>query len=85
MLKIKKTELENGEVVLKIEGKIFGNYKEEFISACEEALKNGDLVSMDLSDVTFIDKEGGAYLKSLGRKKVQLVNKSLFIRDLLNR
>jgi len=82
MLKIVASERASGRTILRLEGQIMGPWVDEVKIASEAALSAGTL-SLDLADVSFVDRRGVELLRSLDRRGVALINPTSFVRELL--
>ena len=78
MLKISNSESETDVVTLRLEGQIIGDWISELNGVCERMLTAGRKVTLDLCDVTLIDRPGLALLASLSERGVALVRCSPF-------
>jgi anti-anti-sigma regulatory factor len=78
MLRISQLEPTDQAVVLRVEGQIMGPWVNVLQTCCEEALTEGQSVTLDLADVTFMDTDGIALLRELTAQRVALVNCSPF-------
>lgn len=82
LLRITRTTKDE-TVWLKLEGKIVGPWVEECRRAIEKESELGTLLALDLSDVTFVDSAGVAFLRETIRKGVETSAHSSFITELL--
>jgi ABC-type transporter Mla MlaB component len=78
MLKISNSESETDVVTLRLEGQIIGDWISELNGVCERMLTAGRKVTLDLCDVTLIDRPGLALLASLSQRGVALARCSPF-------
>ena len=78
MLKISNSESETDIVTLRLEGQIIGDWISELNGVCERMLTAGRKVTLDLCDVTLIDRPGLALLASLSQRGVALARCSPF-------
>ena len=81
MLKISFKGSRNGGV-LTLEGRVAGQWVEELRRACEEHRIGIHPLTIDLKDVTFIDRAGVAFFDEI-YSNVTLVNCSLFAAEQL--
>ncbi len=72
MLRITPVESGNGHVSLRLEGRIAGPWVAELWKACEKLLSEGRALKLDLADVTFVDQNGTALLKTFRGRGVRL-------------
>ena len=61
-----------------LEGQIAGAWTEELEKACREVLDEGSSITLDLADVTMIDRKGITLLTELGCQGVELARCSPF-------
>jgi ABC-type transporter Mla MlaB component len=78
MLRISTTESAENGPILRLEGQLAGPWIEELDCACEDILRAGRTLTLDLEDVSLIDRPGLALLASLSRRAVVLVGCSPF-------
>ena len=83
MLRILRTEPEEGVVVLVLEGHVAGEWVELLDRECSDVRRSGSRVSLDLSGVTFIGRSGLETLGRLGRGGVEVRGCSPLIADML--
>lgn len=83
MLKIVFDATGNGGFVLRLAGRVIGPWVEELRWSCERALTAAPRISLDLTDVSFVDRDGLDLLWSLRRRQVALVNCSPFVAEQL--
>lgn len=83
MLKIAFVEASNGLQTLSLEGHLIGPWVEELRRLSEPILAGGGELTLDLSEVSFVDRNGVELLQSLRQRHVALVNCSHFVAELL--
>ncbi len=83
MLKIENPLAAGGSVTLRLEGRVIGPWVEELRQSCEPVLAGGARLALDLSGVSFVDRDGVVLLRSLERRQVALLNCSGFVAELL--
>jgi anti-anti-sigma regulatory factor len=83
MLRISITRLADGEALLSLEGLVRGRFAEELRRTCEPILAQGHHLTLDLSQVTFIDAQGVAVLRDLEKGNVAFSNPSTFVSEVL--
>ncbi len=83
MLKIAFVETSNGTPTLSMEGRLIGPWVEELRRLCDSILAGGGKLILDLSEVSFVDRNGVELLQSLRQRHVVLVNYSNFVAELL--
>jgi RNA polymerase sigma-70 factor (ECF subfamily) len=74
---------ENTTVGLMIQGRITGDACAQLRQTCEPFLTSGRAVALDLSGVTFADRDGVATLKSLRCEGAMITGSSPFLDELL--
>jgi anti-anti-sigma regulatory factor len=72
MLKIESAKSTDGCPRLTLEGRVIGPWVGEVRDACEQALAAGFGLTLDLSEVVFVDKRGLELLRALGQRGVRL-------------
>jgi len=73
MLKIESARTTDGRLKLVIEGRVIGPWVVELERACERALAGTAAeLTVDLSEVAFVDPDGLELLCGLGRRGVRL-------------
>ena len=83
MLRITQETL-NGKIArARLEGQVVGPYVMEVRRFCESLLETGRSVSLDMSDVSFVDRNGLTLFKELTSRSVSLVNCSPFLTEQL--
>ena len=82
MLKIVVSEPQADRAVLRLEGQIIGPWVDELQRACERLLAASP-VTLDLSDVSFVERRGVTLLRSLGARGVPLLHCSPFVTEQL--
>jgi ABC-type transporter Mla MlaB component len=83
MLRISEVSSRGEETVLRLEGEIIGPWVDVVKTACEPFLGNGHRLTLDLMDVSHVDREGIALLRELMRSQVILINCSPFLAEQL--
>ena len=78
MLRISINESEGNVVTLRLEGQIVRAWTSELSGACEWMLTAGRTVTLDLGDVSLIDRPGLALLTSFSQRGVALQRCSPF-------
>jgi hypothetical protein len=71
------------EVALRLEGEAIGPWVDEVKKACEPFLTNGHRLTLDLADVSLVDRSGIALFKELLNARVSIVNCSSYLADRL--
>ncbi len=83
MLRIEKMGEDAATVILKLEGRIIGQWVAALEEECERVLRGPKRLVLDVAEVTFIDRDGVATLGKIKDERMQLVNCSPFLRELL--
>jgi anti-anti-sigma regulatory factor len=83
MLRLTRTLLGTSEVVLKADGQIVGEWVALLESECRELLATDHQVALDLSDVSYLDRQAVRLLRELTRGSVGLVNCPPLVEELL--
>ncbi len=83
MLKINCSEPANEPTVLRLEGRVIGPWVEEVKRLSEEVLASGATLIVDLSEVSFVDREGVELFRSLSDRRVLFRNTSVFVAEQL--
>ena len=83
MLKIVRIETGNGAEGLRLEGRVIGPWVDELRRSCEPFLATGATLTLDLSDVSFVDRDGVELFRRLRTHHVALSNCSPFVAEQL--
>lgn len=83
MLRIQLFDLQDGTLAIQLAGRIVGPWVGELRSSCERILGVGGTLSVDLGDVSFVDRDGVEFLQSLRARHVTLFNCSPFVAEQL--
>lgn len=83
MLRITRVEGSGGPVTLRLEGKVSDQWAKLLEGECRSLLRDGKDVSLDFSDVSFVDAVGVGMVRDLPRQQVRIVNAPRFIEELL--
>jgi hypothetical protein len=84
MLKIVGGQSEGRGVTLHLEGQVIGPWVEELDRACRPILGSGERLSLDLSEVSFVSRQGGHLLWKLrDEHAVTLLHCSRFVAEQL--
>ena len=83
MLKIVLKENPGRGSTLHLEGQLIGPWVEELRRTCEPLLTHGAELSLDLSSVSFVSREGVRTLWELRDRQVTLLNCSRFVAEQL--
>lgn len=83
MLRISEVSISSEEAALRLEGELIGPWVEVVKKACEPFLGNSHRLTLDLADVSHVDREGIALLRELMSAQVMLINCSPFLTEQL--
>jgi ABC-type transporter Mla MlaB component len=83
MLRISSTEHDEPAVTLRLEGQIVGPWVDELRKTIEQLLNQGRLLTLDLTEATFADRNGVALLLDLRRRTVSIRGCSPFLNEQL--
>ncbi len=83
MLKIMASESPVDGMIAKLEGQLRGPWVDEVRTYCEQFLENGHQLTLDVKDVTFLDRGAVALLLQLTKRGIRLVNRTPFLTELL--
>jgi anti-anti-sigma regulatory factor len=79
MLKMVLSEDLGKRTTVRLEGQVIGPWVEELSRVCEPILTSGSSLALDLSDVSFVSREGVRVLCELRAQHVLLQNCSRFV------
>ena len=83
MLRITPRPGANGHAVLMLEGSVVGPWVDEVERSCVEVLAQGRSLTLDLAEVSFVDRSGLALFRDLMRQSVTIANCPLFLAEQL--
>jgi ABC-type transporter Mla MlaB component len=83
MLRITQVHVSETVVVLRLEGKLLDPWLEELKQVCGRFVGASPLLQLDLSGVSFVDRAGTTYLRTLLGQGVEFTNCSPFVAELL--
>jgi anti-anti-sigma regulatory factor len=81
MLKISTIESTEELAKIRIDGQISGEGVKLLQNTCKAQLKKGLKLTVDLQNVSFVDRDGIAVLRKLEQRNVEFLNASLFITE----
>jgi len=81
MLRISANKATGGAVTLRLDGQVTGRWAKLLQKTCEDRLKKGAQVRIDLKNVSFADRDGIALLQSLKDRRVEILNVLPFIAE----
>jgi anti-anti-sigma regulatory factor len=82
MLRINQRPCECGER-LELEGRLTTDYVPELAKVVAEARRRASLLTLDLSELTFLDAQGARFLRGLEADGIQIRGCSGFVAELL--
>jgi anti-anti-sigma regulatory factor len=85
MLRITQVSEDSDQVCLKVEGRVTGDWVSELDRTCGSCLSQRRHITLDVSDVTYIDRQGVETLKRILGENVRLRGASLLVQALLGR
>ena len=85
MLRITRMAESLSQVTLKLEGRIISEWVSVVERECLTWLHEKRQVSLDCSEVTFIDRRGLEMLQRIASSHLQVINASTLIEELLHR
>lgn len=81
MLKITRAVLSKEEITLRLDGRVAGQWAELLRDSAESVLDEGLTLNVDLTNISFIDCEGIAVIRSLIERGAQHLNAPLFVAE----
>jgi anti-anti-sigma regulatory factor len=79
MLKITVQETDQGRTTVLLTGQVSGRWVAELRRSCDSLLAQGGSLTLDLEEVSFIDREGCGFLRHLQQHHVTFVHCSPFV------
>ena len=83
MLRISTDTSMDGSTLLRMEGRVIGPWVAEMRRSCEQVLASGCRLMLDLSEVSFVDRDGIALFQHLRGRQVHFINCSPFLTEQL--
>jgi anti-anti-sigma regulatory factor len=84
VLRITRINATGDPETVKLEGRVAGPWVDELSRVVGRSLAESRRVVLDLSGVTFVDRDGIAVLRSLRARRAKLHGSSTFVAALLN-
>lgn len=81
MLRISTSAADGGVVTLRLDGRLTGQWVKLLQGTCEARLETGARVVIDLTNVSFVDREGLTVLRGLADRRVEILNALPFIAE----
>jgi anti-anti-sigma regulatory factor len=79
MLRINDVPGAPGQRRLNLEGTISGIWVQELSALCEDSLRDGTKLVLDLAAVSFVDTKAGEMIRNLARRGVRIKSESPFV------
>ena len=83
MLRISQSGSSSSDITLRLEGRVVGPWVEEVRRYCEKLLAEGRSLTLDVADVSFVDRDGVVLLHELQGRQVSLTRCSSFLLEQL--
>jgi hypothetical protein len=83
VLRISQVASPDATVTLRLEGQVRGPWVEELRSVCDQVLATESALSLDLTEVSFLDRQGVALCRRLRARHVALLHYSPFVAEQL--
>ena len=84
MLRVTRVDSKEGEVLLKLEGQIVGEWVDLVAKECAASRRSRERVVLDLAGVSYADPSGLSMLRSLDPRSVRLVRLTPVLREQLD-
>jgi ABC-type transporter Mla MlaB component len=81
MLRISTSEVIGDTVLLHLDGQVIKRWVKLLLRTCEAQLNSGVRVAIDLTNVSFVDREGLALLRKLADRQIEIHNALPFIAE----
>ena len=85
MLKITRVVLSKEETTLRLDGRVAGQWVELLSDSADSALTQGQKLTIDLRNISFVDCEGIALLRRLIERGAFPLNAPLFVTEQMKR
>ncbi|HBH80867.1 MAG TPA: hypothetical protein DDY39_13665 [Nitrospira sp.] len=83
MLRITQVSEDSDQVYLKVEGRVIGDGISELDRICANCLSENRRIILDMSEVTYIDRQGVDALKRILKNNAQLTGATLLVQALV--
>ncbi len=83
MLRIVSADGPGSGATLRLEGRVIGPWVDELRLSCRRVLVTGATLTLDLSEVAFVERDGLELLRSLVDNGVAVVNCPVFVHEQL--
>jgi hypothetical protein len=81
MLKVSVANAAGEEISFRLDGQITGLWVELLRGLCEATLQKGARIILEMKNVSFVDRDGIALLRSLAGRRVEILNALPFIAE----
>lgn len=81
MLRILEEKTTDNSTILRLDGRIVGQWVEVLRESCEQAFQSNGSLALDLTGVNFADHEGVRLLRQLDQRQIKLINCSPFLQE----
>jgi anti-anti-sigma regulatory factor len=81
MLRILEEKTTDNSTILRLDGRIVGQWVEVLRESCEQVFQSNGDVTLDLTGVSFADHDGVRLLRQLDQRQVRLINCSQFLQE----
>lgn len=81
MLRIVEENATNNSMMLRLDGRLAGQWVGVLRQSCEQVFQNSSRLILDLAGVSFADHDGVQLLRQLEQQEVAFINCSLFLRE----
>ena len=85
MLRITRTVTRGHRTTLVVEGLLVGRYVKLLEAECFERLEEGRELKLDLSSVSYADRDGTSMVSKLLGRNVEMIACSPYVRELIER
>jgi anti-anti-sigma regulatory factor len=83
MVRISESGSSDGIQAIRLEGRVVGPCVTEVQTYCQRILSQGLTLTIDMSEVSFLDRKGVGLFRELIAQQVRLLNCSPFLNELL--
>lgn len=84
MLRISRKASDGSRLTLILEGRVASDWVSVLEHECLTTMQETPVLTLDLSEVTYLDLRGAALLRQLEKRGVQIIHASSVIKDLLD-
>ena len=83
MVRISESDSSDGNRSVMLEGRVVGQCVTEVQTYCQRILSQGLTLTIDMAEVSFLDRSGVGLFRDLMSREVRLLNCSPFLNELL--